>query len=210
MSRIAAASPAGPAPTITTSNSIASRAGRSARLMASSELACFSNRPCSTNRRESWYSIVPCARRKVSSHEPAAMTPLNRSRPRAARLLSPRPGSMRSSATTRSNALPTEFDRRHRSGRVFPRAEAVVAGESRDPRSPRPGRPQRAEGAAKCASRDAAPPPSARRRRHGGARGGAQRREPRELRAMLDGFEGCSLRAPRPSSSSPTAIRRRA
>ena len=42
LSRIAAASPAGPAPTITTSNSIASRAGNSSVLIGSLKISVWS------------------------------------------------------------------------------------------------------------------------------------------------------------------------
>src|SRR5215467_2678578 len=59
---IAAARPAGPAPTITTSNSIASRAGRSVALIACSRIGLLQKLACSTIGGK---EDIPCL---VASH----------------------------------------------------------------------------------------------------------------------------------------------
>src|SRR6516164_7768224 len=176
LSRIAAASPAGPAPTITTSNSIASRAGSSS-LIGFSKARPLAHEPgttVATNREGSTPFTPPgpeallrhCAdpRESDDQHRPQG------GRPRASRLL---PGGG-GRCTARGDA---ERPVRERAGKRRPhRARrgrpAKGRGEHRRPLGSRPR--ARTAGPDHCRG-----PGVTRRRRDGGARGCEKCRQPR-------------------------------
>ena len=121
LSRMAAARPAGPAPTITTSNSIASRAGRSRAhgllRLAPPNSSTFAQRVSAIAPLASASDVHNCG------HDLAEQKP-------ARELLDfyREPASMRSSARSRSTALPTTDDR------PAPAAPAPLPDRQRHPR----------------------------------------------------------------------------
>src|SRR6516162_436787 len=192
LSRIAAASPAGPAPTITTSNSIASRAGSSSALIGFSKARALAYEPATTvaMNREGSTPFTPPGPEALLRHcakPERAMT--NTDRKEAARalldfyreagvdvLLGETPTDR--FASEQASAAPIA-----RAEVARPKAEASTAARSVPVREREP--PGRTT-AAVPASPDAAVMAA-----RAAAKGAASLEE---LRALLDRFEGCALR----------------
>src|SRR5215468_7419933 len=195
LSRIAAASPAGPAPTITTSNSIASRAGRSSALIGFSQARrlSYASATTVTTNREWSTPFTPPGQEALLRHcadHGAAM--ISTDRKAAARelldfyreagvdaLLEETPTDR--FASDQASAAPAA-----RAEVARPKAEASAAATARSV----PARER------ELASRAAAAVPTSPDAAVMAARAAAKSAASLvELRAMLERFEGCALRA---------------